>query len=495
MRGSNGQRLVLVAHVDGTLAENISQILEARQHRVLTAGCAAEGLKYCAEESPDLILLDAFLPLTATRGIPAEHTKAATELLRTVRRANSGLPVLALIHSQVSLSTCCQCVLEGFNGFLDTSAVSLEHDIVEKVAHSLLRYQQSNQDQASSPPWELLKKDGVVGVSPVWRKLLSQLWRTSLISDVPVLIQGQSGTGKQVLAEAIHRLDPKRKNKRFATVNCAAITGTLAESELFGHCKGAFTGATSDRLGHFRSCDGGTLFLDEISELDMNLQPKLLRVLQEGKVLPVGSDTEYAVDVRVITSSNKPLHQLGADDEFRLDLYQRLKVVSLQVPPLRDRLEDIPLLVRAFLDRYSHYYNGTIESVDPQVFDILNRARLPGNVRELENIIRQALVMKVCGSRLEITDLPDELIAQAAEVPDSRDDFLPAEIVGSLGNMLIDGHSSLPELVEFFEKTLINQTLGTWNSTQSELAQRLGLTRRTFYNKLQKYSIGPAGLS
>ena len=310
-----------------------------------------------------------------------------------------------------------------------------------------------------------------------------------MISDVAVLVQGQSGTGKQVLAESIHRLDPKRNGKHFATVNCASITGTLAESELFGHCKGAFTGATSNRQGYFRSCDGGTLFLDEISELDMNLQPKLLRVLQEGRVLPVGSDREYAVDVRVVASSNQQLDQLVVDSRFRLDLYQRLKVVSLAVPPLHERLEDVPLLVNAFLKRYDHYYSGQIRSVDPQVYDILTQARLPGNVRELENIIRQALVLKESGSRLEISDLPEELIAQNASRPERQETLIPAEVAESLGRMLTNGDIELSQLVETFEKTVISEAMGSWNSTQSELAKQLGLTRRTFYNKLQKYAI------
>ncbi len=481
--------LVLVAHVDGTLAADISRTLRANRYKVLTAGCAAEALKYCAKHRPDVILLDLFLPPTASGDVPAAKTKAATQTLRTVRRADSTVQVLALINGQASLSVCCQSVLDGFNGFVQSSAPSFHQDIIDRVSRAFDRHRQVNRLSSSPPPWELLDSHGIVGISPLWRKLLWQLWRTARISDVPVLIQGQSGTGKQLLAEAIHHLDPKRKSKHFATVNCSAITGTLAESELFGHCRGAFTGATSDRQGYFRSCNEGTLFLDEISELDINLQPKLLRALQEGKVLPVGSDREFTVDVRVIASSNKPMAQLVADGDFRLDLYQRLKVVSLNVPPLRDRPEDVPLLVNAFLKRYSHYYSGQITSIDPQIYGVLSRARLPGNVRELENIIRQALVLKEAGSRLEISDLPEELIVQAAARPAQQEGLISTEFAGAFGRMLLDGQTDLPQLVEFFEKTLITQAMDSWTSTYSELAKHLGLTRRTFYNKLQKYSI------
>ena len=489
MHGSENQRLVLVAHVDGTVANSISQILQGQQCKVVQACCAAEAFKFCAQDKPGLILVDIFLPATAARGIPSKDSEAATEVLRAARRSDSAVQGVALLNRRTSLNLCCQAVLDGFNGFLDCSSDSLAEDLVDKVTQSFSRHEQLSQDHSSSLPWELLDQNTIVGVCEVWRKLLRQLWRTAQISDVAVLIQGQSGTGKQVLAEAIHRLDPKRNSKHFATVNCAAITGTLAESELFGHCKGAFTGATSNRQGYFRSCDGGTLFLDEISELDRNLQPKLLRVLQEGRVLPVGSDREYAVDVRVVASSNKPLDQLLVDGRFRLDLYQRLKVVSLAVPPLHERLEDVPLLVNAFLKRYGHYYSGCIRSVDPQVYDILTRARLPGNVRELENIIRQALVLKESGSRLEISDLPEEVIAQNTSKPHRQETLIPAEVAESLGRMLTDGDIELSQLVETFEKTVISEAMGSWRSTQSELAKQLGLTRRTLYNKLQKYAI------
>ena len=495
MHGSNYQRLVLVAHVDGTSANSISKIIQGQQYEVVQACCAAQALNLCAERKPGLVLVDLFLPATATRGIPATDGKAATQVLRSARRANSAVQVLTLVNGSAGLDMCCQAVLDGFNGFLDSSADSFQQDLLEGLTQSISRYEHVSRSDSLSLPQELLQSNTTVGVSDVWRVLLRKLWRTALISDVAVLIQGQSGTGKQVLAESVHRLDPKRNGKHFATVNCAAITGTLAESELFGHCKGAFTGATSNRMGYFRSCDGGTLFLDEISELDMSLQPKLLRALQEGRVMPVGSDREVAVDVRVITSSNKPLDRLVAEGKFRLDLYQRLKVVSLAVPPLHERLEDIPLLVDSFLERYSHYYGGQIRSVDPQVYDILSRAKLPGNVRELENIIRQALVLKESGTRLEVYDLPEELISQAAASPCPQGTLVPAEVAAALGRMLADGKVNLSDVVESFEKTLLTKAMDHWDCTQSELAQRLGLTRRTFYNKLQKYSLAPSARS
>ena len=489
VHGSNYQRLVLVAHGDGTITDSVSRIIKGQQCEVLRACCASEAFVLCAEHKPGLVLIDLFLPATVTRGIPAEDNKAATEVLRAARKANGAVQVSALVNGSANLDVCCQAVLEGFNGFLDCSSESFAQELCESISQSASRYEHVRESQSSALPSELLESDTMVGVSKAWRGLLRKLWRTSMISDVSVLIQGESGTGKQVLAESIHRLDSKRNAKHFATVNCAAITGTLAESELFGHCKGAFTGATSNRLGYFRSCDGGTLFLDEISELGMNLQPKLLRVLQEGRVLPVGADHEFATDVRVIASSNKPLGPLVAEGKFRLDLYQRLKVVSLAVPPLHERLEDVPLLLDTFLKRYRHYYGGQIRSIDPQVYDILGRTKLAGNVRELENIVRQALVLKESGTRLEVYDLPAELLSQTAAKPSGGNGLIPAEVATSLSKMLAEGKVSLSDVVEGFEKTLISQAMDKSDGTQSELAQRLGLTRRTFYNKLQKYSI------
>lgn len=318
-------------------------------------------------------------------------------------------------------------------------------------------------------------------------KLLFQAKRAAIISDAPILIDGESGTGKQLLAEAIHRMDPKRKKSPFLTVNCAAVTGTLAESALFGHRKGAFTGATEDRPGYFRAADRGTILLDEISELDKPLQPKLLRVLQEGCVLPVGDDVECKVDVRVIAACNRPLPVLVTKGEFRLDLYQRLNVISLTVPPLRDRPEDVPLLVQFFLRRYASYYPHSIESVDERVYEVLAQSIGSGNVRELENAVRQILAFKTAGTHIELSDIPPGLIEKQVA---SRAE---AETVESLASVVVpivrSGRMSLTEMLDEFEAMILREALARSSGTHAELARRLGLSRRTFYNKLRKYGL------
>ncbi|MCH9022214.1 MAG: sigma-54-dependent Fis family transcriptional regulator [Planctomycetes bacterium] len=327
----------------------------------------------------------------------------------------------------------------------------------------------------------------IVGGSDVLKRLLDQSRRAARVSDVPVLILGESGTGKQRIAEFIHQQDSKRSQNAFVTVNCAAIVGSLAESELFGHQKGAFTGATQDRQGYFRSADGGTILLDEISELDISLQPKILRVLQEALIRPVGSDKEYSIDVRIIAATHRDLAQRVKGGGFRLDLYQRLKVIELHVPPLRERLEDIPVLFEAFLKKYSSYYPYEVRGVDRAVYEILGQTIGAGNIRELENIVRQTLVFKEEGGRIEVKDLPAALITASA-VPDEG--VVDIEIPRSTIEALVVGRKRLSEAMDEYERVILNR-LVMRDISQTALADRLGITRRTLYNKLEKYKLRP----
>ena len=314
---------------------------------------------------------------------------------------------------------------------------------------------------------------------------MRQARRAAKVSDAPIIIYGESGTGKQLLAESIHRMDDKRSKASFVVVNCSAITGTLAESELFGHKKGAFTGATEDRLGYFRTANRGSILLDEISELSLSLQPKILRVLQEGLVMPVGSDKEYEVDVRIIAATNRELKDLVCNGSFRLDLFQRLNVISLMMPPLRQRAEDIPALFDTFIKKYAHYYSGQIHSVDPSVFEVLAHTLGKGNIRELENVVRQILVFKESGSRIEITDLPRELIESKIHPLGSE---IKVQIPEETIDALVKGSTMLSDAVAEYEKIMLARLMER-GVNQTTLAERLGVTRRTLYNKLNKYKL------
>ncbi len=404
-----------------------------------------------------------------------------------IRRASPASQIVVLIAGRLDLATCCQAVSHGVAGFIEWKPGQPVEPVVDRLRQALRRYEAALEEGREVHSRNIFDETGVPSRSQLMAKLLFQAKRAAIISDAPILICGESGTGKQLLAEAIHRMDPKRSKKPFLTVNCAAITGSLAESALFGHRKGAFTGATEDRPGYFRAASGGTLLLDEISELEKTLQPKLLRVLQEGCVLPVGDDTEKKVDVRVIAASNRPLPLLVESNEFRLDLYQRLNVISLNVPSLRERTEDIPLLVQFFLKRYAAYYPYPIESVDEQVYEVLARSVGSGNIRELENAVRQILAFKTAGTRVELSDVPPELLKRQAA------GRMEANITDSLTSaavaMIRSGRMTLAEMLDEIEKMVLGDALSHNSVSHSELARQLGLTRRTFYNKLKKHDL------
>jgi DNA-binding NtrC family response regulator len=393
-----------------------------------------------------------------------------------------------IINSTVSLEFCSHAMDLGASGFINSDEPDFIELLAEQIERVCKQIQKEETKTEYSIPTPMLDQTGIATQSQAMYKLLAQAYRAASICDAPIVIEGESGTGKQLLAEAIHKMDPKRGKNRFLSVNCSAITGTLAESELFGHKKGSFTGATEDRLGYFRTAHNGTLLLDEISELELMLQPKLLRVLQEDKVLPVGEDKEYKVDVRIIAASNRPLAEQVTSNKFRLDLYQRLNVIRLHIPPLRERLEDIPLLVQYFLKKYKHYYASPIRSVDPSVYAVLRRAVGQGNVRELENIIRQSLVFKTEGSIFNVSDLP-EFVRNLASSRKESSQTIPLELAEIISRKLSDGTLDFEMLIDNVEHQILETAIRKLGLKGTQLADRLNLNRRTLYNKLRKHNI------
>ena len=294
--------------------------------------------------------------------------------------------------------------------------------------------------------------------------------------DVTVLITGESGTGKERVAEAIVRAS-NRADRPFIRFNCATLTTELAEAELFGHTKGAFTGAVRNRNGLFREANGGTLLLDEIGELDLSLQAKLLRVLQEGKVRPVGEDRAFAVDVRIIAATHRDLVELVRTGRFRDDLYYRLKVVSLNAPPLRERLDDVPVLARHFLQRVAERFGMGPIRVPPELFHKLTRYSWPGNVRELENAIESLVALSVDGE-LDLAQLP---VAEGDAPARDANSLDPA-------NACATG-LTLKQRVEAYERGLIVTALEATGGNRKETAIRLGLSRATLHDKLHRYGL------
>jgi DNA-binding NtrC family response regulator len=472
---------VLLVRTSTDVTSNLVKGLESNGYTVARAVSLDHAHAEISTHQYPLILFD----LTDFR----EHTNSNDwlDLLQAIQRLSPLTQVVLIISDKIDLTTCCQAVAKGAASFVEWTEGDPIDRIVDRLSHAHKQYEAALQEGRDYHSHDIFEETGLTGQSLTMAKLLFQAKRAAVISDVPVLINGESGTGKQLLAEAIHRMDPKRKNKPFLSVNCSAITGSLAESALFGHCKGAFTGATEDRLGYFRAADGGTLLLDEISELEKPLQPKLLRVLQEGLVLPVGGDVERKADVRTIASSNRPLPALIEQGKFRIDLYQRLNVISLVLPPLRERIEDIPPLVQHFLKRYVSYYPQPIESVDDRVYEVLSRSIGSGNVRELENAVRQILVFKKAGNRIELSDIPPGLLVQQADY--RKEARVSDSLVSLVDTMVGSGRLTLTRILEEFEGMVLAEALARSNTNHTQLAKRLGLSRRTLYNKLRKYHL------
>jgi len=294
-------------------------------------------------------------------------------------------------------------------------------------------------------------------------------------ADSPVLIEGESGTGKELVAAAIHRLSA-RASGPFITVNCGAVPSDLLESEFFGHVRGAFSGAVADTLGLFRSAHGGTIFLDEIAELPPALQVKLLRVLQEKDVRPVGSTRSYSVDTRVIAATNKNLDLAIKDGTLRQDLFYRLNVVRIHVPPLRERKADTPALVTAFIRMFNQRFNREIKGIAPEAMAALSAYEFPGNVRELENLIERAYAL---GARdqIRLADLPALGGARREEPPAQA----PVALVPGSA-------SAVPTLAQA-ERELIIRALELHRNDRAKAARALGLSSRTLYRRLKEYGI------
>jgi DNA-binding NtrC family response regulator len=292
-------------------------------------------------------------------------------------------------------------------------------------------------------------------------------------SDSTVLLMGESGTGKELVARAIHDLS-NRRSKNFVPVNCAAIPDDLLESELFGHVKGSFTGAVATRIGRFEIADKGTLFLDEIGDMKPSLQVKLLRVLQNREVEPVGSTHVKKVDVRIIAATNQHLEKMVASKEFREDLYYRISVIPIHLPPLRERRSDIPLLINSFLEKFNQDKQRKVTGIDKFAQEILCGYEWPGNVRELENLIERLVILKVSGM-ITVQDLPEKYRGA-----------LPASPTDPLPSMLPDQGFCLNSAVEEFENQMILQALERTGGNKKEAAVLLNLKRTTLIEKLKK---------
>jgi transcriptional regulator with PAS, ATPase and Fis domain len=320
---------------------------------------------------------------------------------------------------------------------------------------------------------------GFLTASGTMMPLLRRALKAAQASDVTVLLEGETGTGKQILAHAIHQLDQKRANFRFVTAHCGTISEGLAESELFGHRRGAFTGSVGDRSGLFQAAEAGTLFLDDVNDLSLSLQPKLLDVIQRGVLRPVGSDQEIRVNVRLIAASNQPLKPLVLQGRFRSDLYYRLNAIHLRLHPLRERPDDIADLVLAFAKRYKALYEPILK-VEPDLVAFLKAEVFSGNVRELEHAVSRMLFLKSGGTSLGL----DDWHAQAGE--DKTD---PVDLIDSMARTLWQAISqrrlSFSQAIRQIESKVLEVAVKNAGRTRRELAKSLQTSERTLYHKLR----------
>jgi anti-anti-sigma factor len=345
---------------------------------------------------------------------------------------------------------------------------------------------------------ELFAGHGMISQSPAMEAVFRKALSASELDRLPVLIVGESGTGKELLAKAIHALHPTRHDKPFYPINCACINPALAESHLFGHRKGAFTGADQSRLGAFAAAHGGTLLLDEIGDMDVELQPKLLRVLQQRRMLPVGEDYELEVDVRIIAATNRPLEQMIAQARFRLDLYERLNVLRIDIPPLRERPEDIELQAIYLLERYQAG-RRKLRGFSPEALDGLRRLTWGGNTRQLENMVLSVIAERPSGPLVELEDLPAWARA-FAQAPQADAAALPQSATAAaspaasdplqlLAEQSLQHQLTLAEAVEQFERRLLHVALQRHAGRTSPVAAELKLTRQGLLKKLKKYNL------
>ena len=464
---------ILVIDDEPAIRDSLRMILEYEDYQFTGAASGQEGLAIVQRERPDLVLLDIKMP-----GMDG------MEVLRKLRALDETLPVV-MISGHGTTATAVEAIRSGATDFLDKPLSS------ERVIVTLQNALQQSELRSENRELKLAmeSKYEIVGQSPSLRKVLESVKRAAP-TNATVLLLGESGVGKELVARTVHRNSP-RAGQRFVQVNCAAIPEELIESELFGHEKGSFTGATEKQIGKFEQADRGTIFLDEIGDMSQKTQAKVLRVLQEQEVERLGSARTIKVDVRVIAATNKNLEEAIDRGEFREDLYFRLNVIPIVVPPLRERKEDIPLLVQHFARRTSDEHNLKPKRYDPGAMDALRRYRWRGNIRELRNTIERLMIMTP-SDVVRVEDLPPEVrngdaAPHAIGVPAAAIAAAAADTSGAAETRPAGG--TLREFKDASERAYLVQKLRENNWNISKTAEVIDTPRSNLYKKLEQYGI------
>jgi two-component system NtrC family response regulator len=449
-------RILLIDDEPAQIA-SIQSYLKRRGYSVETAGSGNEGLTVFKKNLFDAVFTDFRMP-----------DISGLDVVKAIRSESPETPVIVITaFSQVEDAV--EIMKAGAFDYM-TKPIDLEllGSILEKVRER--NYLISENKMLREQLAEKRKFDSIIYQSPEMEKVLSTVARVAK-SKASVLIRGESGTGKEIVARAIHQASA-RADKPMVTVNCAALTESLLESELFGHEKGAFTGAVKQHLGRFEQADGGTLFIDEVGDIPPATQVKLLRAIQQGEFERVGGNETLKVDVRIVAATHRNLENMIRENQFREDLFYRINVIGIEIPPLRERKEDIPVLIRHFLDKFSKENGKKIKGISKETMDILMKYSYPGNIRELENIIESSVV------------LAREEIITTADLPSGI--YQPPESAMLNAN---DFSIPYPEKVMAFEKSLIINALKEKKGNQSKAAELLGISERHLRSRMQKIGV------
>lgn len=487
---------ILVIDDDNDLRYSLKRVLSSRQYEVLEAASGEEGLTMAQNHSPHVILLD-----NRMGGI------SGMEALQHLRGINPNAMIILMTAYGTTQTTIEAMKFGAFDYIMkpfDLKKIITITELAVAASKDLDKVVKEERETVLS------KEDfegGIVGSSSAMQEVFKMIGQVAA-SDVTVMITGESGTGKELIARAIYQ-NSLRAHKPYIAVNCAAIPESLIESELFGHEKGSFTGATNQRIGKFELCDGGTIFLDEIGDMALATQTKILRALQEGEIQRVGSSETIKVKVRMLAATNKPLEDMVKDKTFREDLYYRLNVVRIQLPPLRERRDDVPQLIDFVLKRLAKESKAGAKTISPEVLDLLANYDWPGNVRELENLIYRSAVIAQ-GEMILLKDLPQEVVQSLGGLKKVHHDKSTTncgeksirahslDVETLIGKAVPDPNESFykelrkkhkSNILEHSERTLIALVLKDCKGKQVNAAEILGITRATLRKRIDQYDL------
>ncbi|MFN7022118.1 MAG: sigma-54-dependent transcriptional regulator [Phycisphaerales bacterium] len=486
---------ILIVEDEPEHAEVMAEALRGRAggaHVCTIVNGVDQALEELREGGFDIVVTDLRMPASGGRnGVKPDGSDAGFVILQNVAKLQpSAVSIMVTAHGDAATARAALKIGGAYDFIEKPLDLAVFREVVNRAAEEVLLRHEAGAAGLS----DLVQHDGFEGIiagSEPMRRILSTV-KAVAASNIPVLITGESGTGKELIAQAVHRNSP-RASRRFVAFNCAGQSETLLEDALFGHVRGAFTGADKEREGVFEYAHTGTLFLDEIGDMPLTMQAKLLRVLESGEVVRLGSNDPRKADVRFVSATNKDLQKATADGTFRQDLFFRIKGAHIHLPPLRDRREDIPRIARHAVSRFAQQFGGSVAANTPELTDAaimrLTAYAWPGNVRQLLNVVQNMLVMAVSEAgpsadgavRIDVRHIPPEIVAADA-ADDPASDSEPPGAPGLLGSL---AGTSLEQI----EKRAIRETLRLTAGNREKAAELLGIGERTLYRKLKEYGL------